>query len=111
MKMRYWTHEDLKFVQSFLPTDVTAEIDEISELDEGDFFGIVIRRYGASVYLHLEKSTEAAFKAKMPLIYVEEDRYESRWREKFGTFDNAIRRAVELVRDPSKMQALLETAK
>lgn len=102
-KDRYWTEKDLKHIWSFLPTDVTAEVDEYSRLDEGDFFSVIIRRYGASVDLQLEKDSRLPVEAGMPVYSVQEDRYEPRWSEKFGNFDNAIRRCVELVRDPTKM--------
>ncbi len=105
--MKYWTEKDLEHVREFLPTGVTADVCEISRLDDGDFFGIIIERYGASVFLELCKSDVHAAAVQMPVYMVEEDRYESRWREKFGSFDNAIRRCIELVRDPTKMNDLL----
>ncbi len=108
--MKYWTEKDLEYVRSFLPTDVTAEMDEISQLDDGDFFSIIVRRYAASVCLELSRSDVHAVMAQMPIYRVEEDHYEPRWQERFGNFDSAIRRCIELVRDPTKMQDLL-TAK
>ena len=88
--MKYWTEKDLEYVRSFLPTDVTAETEEALRLKAGDFFLIHVRRYGASICLKFDKDTKDAVACKMPIYLVEEDRYEPRWREKFGKFDNAI---------------------
>lgn len=99
--MKYWTDKDLEYVRSFLPTDVTAEMDEISQLEEGDFFNIIIRRYGASVCLELSQGDAA----QMPIISVREDRGKPWWSESFGKFDNAIRRCVELMEDPTKIES------
>ena len=103
---KYWTEKHLEHVRTFLPTDVTAEFDEVSRLSDGDYFSIIIRRYGASVDLQLEKHSKAAFETGMPIYSVQEDRYEPRWAEKYGDFDNAIRRCIELVRNPSLMEKL-----
>lgn len=105
--MKYWTDKHLEHVRSLLPTDVTAEFNEITELEEGDNFCIIVRRYGASVCLELSRSDRIAVEAQMPVYIVEEDRYEPRWRENFGMFDNAIRRCIELVRNPDMIQELV----
>lgn len=97
--MNYLRREDVDKIQATLPAGLRVIVDETLLLEGGLIWTFRICSWCESVCISIEKYSFEAFAARMPIVFVEEDRYQPRWREKFGDICNAVKRATQILQD------------
>jgi hypothetical protein len=89
----YLKPADIERIRETLPDGVLIEVDDPLTLRGGDVFTFRLVK-DMSVVVFIDGDSDYAHRCQMPLFWVEEDRYEPRWRGEFGSLDNAVKWAV-----------------